>query len=57
MQYRKEKGLLDIPLSTSLTYVAQTHVKDRTCLAARGPRSDIAVVRHVRQLEIQLALN
>ena len=28
MQYRKEKGLPDIPLSTSLTYVAQTHVKD-----------------------------
>jgi uncharacterized protein YkwD len=28
MQYRKEKGLPIIPLSTSLTYVAQTHVRD-----------------------------
>ena len=28
MQYRKEIGLPDIPLSTSLTCVAQTHVKD-----------------------------
>jgi uncharacterized protein YkwD len=28
MQYRKEKGLPDISLSTSLTYVAQTHVRD-----------------------------
>lgn len=28
MQYRKEKGLSQIPLSFSLTHVAQTHVKD-----------------------------
>lgn len=28
MEYRKEKGLPNIPLSASLTYVAQTHVKD-----------------------------
>ncbi|MBE2246304.1 MAG: CAP domain-containing protein [Candidatus Competibacteraceae bacterium] len=28
MQYRKEKGLTEIPLSPSLTIVAQTHVKD-----------------------------
>ena len=28
MQYRKEKGLPAIPLSKSLTFVAQTHVKD-----------------------------
>lgn len=28
MQYRKENGLSSIPLSRSLTYVAQTHVKD-----------------------------
>lgn len=28
MQYRKENGLSSIPLSRSLTFVAQTHVKD-----------------------------
>jgi hypothetical protein len=28
LEYRKEKGLPYIPLSASLTYVAQTHVKD-----------------------------
>lgn len=28
MQYRKNNRLPEIPLSTSLTYVAQTHVKD-----------------------------
>lgn len=28
MKYRKEKGLPSIPLSASLTLVAQTHVKD-----------------------------
>ncbi len=28
MEYRKEKGLPHIPLSKSLTFVAQTHVKD-----------------------------
>lgn len=28
MQYRAEKGLPRIPLSASLTYVAQTHVRD-----------------------------
>jgi uncharacterized protein YkwD len=28
MEYRKEKGLPNIPLSKSLTFVAQTHVKD-----------------------------
>lgn len=28
MEYRKEKGLPSIPLSKSLTFVAQTHVKD-----------------------------
>ena len=28
MKYRKSKGLLNIPLSGSLTIVAQTHVKD-----------------------------
>jgi uncharacterized protein YkwD len=28
MQYRKGKGLANIPLSSSLTFVAQTHVKD-----------------------------
>lgn len=28
MQYRSEKGLPSIPISRSLTYVAQTHVKD-----------------------------
>lgn len=28
MEYRKEKGLPNIKLSISLTYVAQTHVKD-----------------------------
>lgn len=28
MQYREEKGLAEIPLSTSLTIVAQNHVKD-----------------------------
>ena len=28
MEYRKEKGLPNIPLSNSLTFVAQTHVKD-----------------------------
>jgi uncharacterized protein YkwD len=28
MQYRAEKGLPRIPLSASLTYVAQTHAKD-----------------------------
>jgi uncharacterized protein YkwD len=33
MQYRNEKGLPDIPLSKSLTFVAQTHVQD---LQTRG---------------------
>lgn len=28
MEYRKEKGLPEIPLSKALTYVAQTHCKD-----------------------------
>lgn len=28
MEYRKELGLAEIPLSASLTFVAQTHVKD-----------------------------
>jgi len=28
MQYRAEKGLPSIPLSTSLTFVAKTHAKD-----------------------------
>ena len=28
MEYRNENGLPDIPFSKSLTYVAQTHVKD-----------------------------
>ncbi len=28
MEYRKENGLPIIPISTSLTFVAQTHVKD-----------------------------
>jgi uncharacterized protein YkwD len=28
MEYRNEKGLPKIPLSSSLTFVAQTHVKD-----------------------------
>ncbi|MBP9212987.1 MAG: CAP domain-containing protein [Chitinophagaceae bacterium] len=28
MQYRKEKGLPSIPLSTSLSFVAQTHARD-----------------------------
>jgi Cysteine-rich secretory protein family len=28
MQYRKEKGLLEIPVSKALTLVAQTHAKD-----------------------------
>ena len=28
MEYRKEKGLADIPISKSLTYVAHIHVKD-----------------------------
>ncbi|MEZ4775381.1 MAG: CAP domain-containing protein [Bacteroidia bacterium] len=28
MEYRKEKGLPSIPLSASLTYVAQTHARD-----------------------------
>lgn len=28
MQYRKEKGLADIPLSKALTFVARIHVKD-----------------------------
>jgi uncharacterized protein YkwD len=30
MQYRSEKGLPAIPISRSLTFVAQTHVKDLT---------------------------
>lgn len=37
MQYRTEEGLPNIPLSASLTYVAQTHVKDlhsRTTLSS-----------------------
>ncbi|WEK34955.1 MAG: CAP domain-containing protein [Candidatus Pseudobacter hemicellulosilyticus] len=36
MEYRKEKGLPKIPVSRSLTFVAQTHVKD---LAINKPDS------------------
>lgn len=37
MEYRAEKGLPEIPLSPSLTIVAQTHVKD---LMENDPTSD-----------------
>ena len=37
MDYRAEKGLASIPLSPSLTYVAQTHVRD---LTAHPPAAD-----------------
>jgi uncharacterized protein YkwD len=37
MEYRSENGLLEIPLSSSLTIVAQTHVKD---LMENDPTSD-----------------
>jgi uncharacterized protein YkwD len=37
MEYRDEKGLPEIPLSPSLTIVAQTHVKD---LMENDPTSD-----------------
>lgn len=36
MQYRIEKGLAEIPLSKSLTFVAQTHVKDMELNPASG---------------------
>jgi len=38
MQYRAEKGLTKIPLSSSLTFVAQTHAKD---LVINKPDNDI----------------
>ena len=38
MEYRKEKGLPQIPISVSLTFVAQTHVKD---LANNRPNNGI----------------
>lgn len=39
MDYRREKGLSDIPLSPSLTYVAQWHVRDLSHARPSNPSS------------------
>jgi len=41
MAYRQEKGLPDIPISPSLTYVAKTHVKDLQDFPPQDPKCNL----------------